>query len=118
MRFAKYRLNQCFGTLFAQIEYALKASQAAVIGVGNFGEACFINVAEKQMNLVAVLARADADQIGEIGLVHGQDQIEFFEVLLPHPARFQSGNIVATGCRDLSCPWIGVFALAGRVRSC
>lgn len=59
----------------------LEALGAAVVGVGDFGIRMLDAVVAEAFDFVAVHIVGDAFEIGEVFVVHGEDEIEFIEVL-------------------------------------
>ena len=88
-------VNQPACTRFAQFQYAFKARQIAVIGVGHLARSGAWRVLQEQPQLVDMVARADTAQLIQIFLVHPQDQVVLFEILFRYLARAASAYRVS-----------------------
>ena len=86
--------HQALRASLAQFQHPLEASQVTVIGVGHLDHARRGGKLQEQVQFAQVLRWAKALQRFQIGLVHGQDQIEPFEVLLVYTPRARVAGLV------------------------
>ena len=104
-------IEEALAAVFEEIEDVLETLGAAVVGIGDFGFVVFATKLAEESNLRAgSVVRSEAHEIGEIGAIHSENEIEMVEV--------GSRDSTSSSCHREAPPfpgsghaWIGWIAL-------
>lgn len=110
-------LEQAARSLFRQVQNPLEALGAAVIGIWHLAQGRVTGKLQKELQLVRVRRRAQPLEQSQVRFVHGQDIVEFVEVVPGDLPPAQSGQIVAPLYRGALRAGIGGLVYVIVVRS-
>ena len=76
----------------AILDHEVEALVDAVVGIGHHRRVVVVGVAHQKLNLVMVAGGRALLQFGEVFPVHGEDQVEFFEIFRTASGKARNRN--------------------------
>src|SRR5262245_30047618 len=102
--------EQAAGRLLSQVEDVLESSRSSVVRIRHFINPEIRGKFEKQSYALTVLPRGASLQIGQVGAIHRQDEIEAGEILADDLARSPAAHIQPASARRRHGTLIGWLA--------